>query len=79
MKKIYIVERTTCGGSIERTKTFTNKREAKSFAFHWINSKKEEHRSICGDRSYGELVAYVYGANDYGDCIGEQFFVGVYS
>lgn len=34
MKKIYRVERTRCGGSIERTKTFTNKKEAKSFAFH---------------------------------------------
>ena len=79
MKKIYRVEMTNCGGSLERTKTFTNKRKAKSFAWNWINSKKEEHRSICGDRSYGELVAYVYGADDYGDCTSNEFFVAIYS
>lgn len=80
MKKIYRVEMTKCNGSLERTKTFTNKREAKSFAFHWVNDRKYEHRSKCGenDRDYGELKAIVIGADDYGDCIYNEFFVAEY-
>lgn len=80
MKQIYIIERTRCGGSIERTKTFTNKREAKSFAWHWVNDRKYEHRSKFGenDRDYGELKAIIYNADDYGDCAGELHWLAEY-
>lgn len=80
MKKIYRVERKRVGGSWERNKTFTNKREARSFAFHWINDRKYEHRSKSGDndRDYGELEAIVYMADDYGDCIHNEELIAIY-
>lgn len=64
--KEYIVHLTTCGGSRD-TKTFTDKKAAKSFAWNWINEKKRLHRESANDRDYGELKAYitVYTGDDY--------------
>lgn len=63
--KEYIVHTTTYGGT-EYTFCFTNKRTAKSYAWHWINGQKQICRDN-GHKEYGELKAYitVYTGNEY--------------
>lgn len=64
--KEYIVHTTSYGGSVDH-KCFTNKREAKSFAWKWINEQKYIHRTKTNDRDYAELKAYitVYTGDDF--------------
>lgn len=78
MKALYRVDRKTIGGSWVGGKApvFTNKKEAKSFAYNWVKDKKYWHRIDCKDRDYGELKATVIGI-DQG--YGNEFFVAEYN
>lgn len=81
MSNIYRVERKTEGGSWKpEIPTFTTKKEALSFASNWVREQKYSHRCKNGqnDRDYGELKAIVYGAKDYGDDCGPDFFCKIY-
>lgn len=72
--KEYTVCLRTCGGNLSQ-KAFTNKRKAKSFAFNWINKKKRQHRDMCNDRDYGELMARIMV---YPGCVDSCDYVAIY-
>lgn len=64
--KEYFVKTTTVGGNVN-TFNFTNKREAKSFAYKWINDKKRIHREKSNDKDYQCLSAIIFHWNSIPD------------
>ena len=80
MRKSYRVERMTYGGNYERTIVFSNKKQAKSFAYRWILNQKNIIRyRNGGEREYGQLSAVVYGGDDYADGVTNEFWVAGYN
>lgn len=73
--KEYVLHMTSCGGNV-KTKLFTNKRKAKSYAYSWINDQKRIHRDIAQDRDYMELKAYIVVYAH--DCYNNQETVAYY-